>query len=276
VSYFVSFLRARTILKHYGIRKVLSFGGYVSVPVVLAAWTLRIPIVLFEQNALPGRSNRYLSVIASQVCLAFDYSRSFFSKHHHVLWTGNPIRHVYQPDIWFSEDNEWAYTTRWLIVGGSQGAKAINAFIIDQREWFQAQRICVIHILGEAEYAARYLPDQPYVLERDDHGLIAALRVPYANDMRSLLQWATAVVARAGATTIAELIAFQKKALLIPYPYSKDNHQVVNAQVFCETGMGWLVEQALLTPHALERFLHDQESWRLQRNLHRTEWKSLV
>jgi UDP-N-acetylglucosamine--N-acetylmuramyl-(pentapeptide) pyrophosphoryl-undecaprenol N-acetylglucosamine transferase len=214
------------------VEKVLSFGGFATVPVVLAAWVCRVPVTLFEQNAIPGRANRGLAFFSQRVCLALQGSESYFNGK--AVLVGNPVRSSYERDDVLEEvlGLRWKLGRRCLVFGGSQGAEALNMFIASEYGFFSRQSIQVIHVVGEAYYKAHFL-DAPYYVGEEEDG-IGYVVLPYIKNMKRAYEWADYVISRSGATTVAELQYFKKQALLVPYPYAKDNHQVANAQVLCD------------------------------------------
>jgi UDP-N-acetylglucosamine--N-acetylmuramyl-(pentapeptide) pyrophosphoryl-undecaprenol N-acetylglucosamine transferase len=238
------FFRQNTILNVY------SFGGKTTLPVVLAARINRIPITLFEQNAIPGRANRFLSKFATTMCLSSPASQPFFSKK--ALLTGNPIRSHYLPDTRLDSmlKLNWKEGTRCLVVGGSQGAAGINLFIASEYSWFEHNNIQLIHIVGE-HYYNEHFPKTPYYAHKTNDRTNYVV-VPFITDMKTAYEWANYVISRAGATTIAELKYYNKRALVIPYPYATDNHQNANANDLCNENTAISCEQEKLTRNTLK------------------------
>ncbi|MAQ64686.1 MAG: hypothetical protein CL503_05235 [Actinobacteria bacterium] len=240
-SYFVGFFKAFFYFRNHNVQYVYSFGGYVTIPIVLAACFCRIPVMLFEQNTIPGRANRLLSRCVSKICLSFQESEKYFNKK--AIVGGNPIRSVYLSDSVVDSllSLSWKLGKRCLVFGGSQGASSLNSFIESHYEWFESQGVSLIHIMGEASYRDVYA-DQPQIICDSASGVKRVI-VPYIDDMKRLYEWADYVVSRAGATSVSELMVYRKPALLIPYPHAVDNHQYYNACAFVDLGFGIMALQ---------------------------------
>tara|TARA_Y100000591_G_scaffold126192_2_gene108089 strand:- start:3980 stop:4996 length:1017 start_codon:yes stop_codon:yes gene_type:complete len=274
-SFIKGLYQSYRFFKTHPVTHVYSFGGYVTIPVVLAAWACGLQITLFEQNTIPGRANRFLARFVSKVCLTFDESAKFFKRD--TIIGGNPIRSSYLPDPIVDRllKQAWLYKRCCLVFGGSQGANPLNSIIEHHYEWFESQEVCLIHIMGEKAYKKRYL-DQPMVISETNDGFVKRIVVPYIHDMQRLYHWADYVIARSGATTVAELIAYQKLALLVPYPHAVDNHQYYNADAFVKLGLGLMVEQQLLTKSVIkDLFSFDQKVETLDLSLF-DGWKTLL
>jgi len=247
--------QARKILQSFGPDIVIGVGGYASVPTLLAAKTMAIPYLVHEQNAWPGLANRLLGRWAKRVCLSFDDADRAFHRSATVL-TGNPVRAALEacPNL----DDE---KTCLLVFGGSQGAQAINRAIVAALpllvEW--RGKLEIIHQSGEQGYAETL---QGY---RDNAWQDAEV-TPFIKDMASAYARATLIVCRAGATTLAELTACGRPAILIPYPYAAAGHQSTNAGAMAAKGAAMTLEEADLTPERLATLinglLHDRTSIR--------------
>ena len=263
------FCQARKILKQEKVTCLISSGGYLTLPVVLAAATYRLPIFLLEQNVIPGRVNRALSYLATLTCLTFEESRSFF-KTQKLIVTGNPVRKIFLEDPQFKWIKEiWRPQFPTLLVfGGSQGAKSLNTLFFEHHAHFVNSQMCLIHITGKNEFDGiknqyKKIPKSQInimpegCLIKNSKGDIKIILMPYFEKMDWLYENVTWVVSRAGATTLAELLYFNKKAILIPYPHAKDNHQISNAQAFIKQGQGKWIPESMLT---FERIIQSIES----------------
>ena len=231
-----SLLQARTILRRFRPDVVLGVGGYASVPVVLAAALARVPVVLHEQNALPGLANRLLARLARTVCLSFATAAPAFGRRR-TLVTGNPVRAAIaaSPEV-------LPAAASLLVFGGSQGARAINEALLAALPELQRQGVhCpIVHQTGVAEaetVAAGYR----------QAGWTQVTVTPFIEDMATAYAQASLVVCRAGATTLAELAAAGRPAILIPYPHAAADHQTANAQAVAAVGAAILLPQAALT-----------------------------
>ena len=221
---------------------VLGMGGFVSGPGGVAAWLTRRPLVIHEQNAAAGLTNRLLARLARVVLQAFPGS---FNASVHAETVGNPVRGdiaaVPAPELRYPERDG---PLRLLVLGGSQGALALNRAVPaalarlpgDIRPVVRHQ--CGVATIDEAReaYAAA--------------GLDAELE-PYIEDMASAYAWADLVVCRAGALTVAELCAVGVPAVFIPYPAAVDDHQTANAQPMAQAGAAAVIRQTDLSEASL-------------------------
>ncbi|MGH7256260.1 MAG: undecaprenyldiphospho-muramoylpentapeptide beta-N-acetylglucosaminyltransferase, partial [Nitrospirales bacterium] len=188
---------------------VIGIGGYASPPVVLAAWLLGIPRVLVEPNAYPGVANRALGPLAQRVFLAFESAGARFSRAK-VRVVGTPVRRSLMEGAGRRADS--AAGRQVLVFGGSQGARAINEAMMAAAPFLKAKEpaLVVRHQTGEADHTR--------VARAYREAGVQAEVVPYLYDMTEALGVADLVVCRAGATTVAELTASGKPAILIPLP----------------------------------------------------------
>ncbi len=221
---------------------VLGMGGFVTGPGGVVARLLRIPLVIHEQNALPGMTNKILSHVADQVLEAFPGSFGALKK---VSMVGNPIRaEIWQlpkPSIRM-KDRKGA--VRLLILGGSQGAQALNETVpaaIGEIEC--PEQIEVRHQTGRDKEEATANAYKAVGIE--------ASVVPFIANMAEAYGWADLVICRSGALTISELAAAGVGAVLVPYPHAVDDHQTLNANYLTDSGAAFLLPQSELTPWTL-------------------------
>jgi UDP-N-acetylglucosamine--N-acetylmuramyl-(pentapeptide) pyrophosphoryl-undecaprenol N-acetylglucosamine transferase len=237
-------LRARSTLTAFRPTIVLGLGGYGSVPVVIAAWVRRIPIVLLEQNVRPGLANRWLAHLARRICTTFAESAAFFpeGKAQH---TGNPVRQ-FNP----TQKPAPGHFTIFAF-GGSQGARAINRAMLGAAKVVGKQLLGlrVIHQTGEA--------DVEWVrLGYKEMGVEAEV-LPFVHDMAGAYSRADLVICRSGATTVAELAIVGKASILIPYPFHADQHQRLNAEVLQRRGAAEVITNDELTGEKLAASIMD-------------------
>lgn len=215
---------------------VIGFGGYVSLPLGLAAAIAGIPIVLHEQNAVPGLANRILSQWAAAVCVTYQASAQGLRRPARAVVSGNPVR----PAVMASNSAAGRKALHLgkadlvlLVFGGSRGAKHLNSAIVDLYPRLSVvPKVKVVLVAGPDEAATVEAR-----LKEVAGGTAAGWQVHgYLNDMGDALAAADLVVCRAGATTIAELTALGKPAVVVPYPYATDGHQRLNAQALVEAG----------------------------------------
>lgn len=224
---------------------VLGMGGFASGPGGVSAWLLRIPLVIQEQNAVPGTTNRILSRFARVVLEGF--AGAFGSDR--AEYSGNPIRREIA-DIAPPEQRELGrhHPLRVLVVGGSLGAKALNDAMPAALALLPLERRPQVwHQTGPTQYEATRALYQQQGIE--------ALIAPYIDDMSEAYKWADVVVCRAGALTVSELAAVGLPSLLVPYPHAIDDHQTRNAQWLCQRGGATLLPQAQLNPESLAEYL---------------------
>lgn len=215
---------------------VLGMGGFVAGPGGLMAKLLGIPLVIHEQNRVPGTTNRLLAKIANQVLEAFPNS---FPKKVGAQCTGNPLRKAFLEQI--AKERPEKSTINLLIFGGSQGAKILNEVGPDAVA--QIADIQVIHQTGAAmleQVKGRY---------RDLN--VKAHVTAFIEDMVAAYQWADIVVCRSGAMTVSEIAAIGVPAIFIPLPNAIDDHQVANARYLTDASASLLLLQKDLTPMTL-------------------------
>jgi UDP-N-acetylglucosamine--N-acetylmuramyl-(pentapeptide) pyrophosphoryl-undecaprenol N-acetylglucosamine transferase len=225
---------------------VLGMGGFASGPGGVTAWLLRRPLLIHEQNAIPGKTNRLLAPLARRVMEGFPGS---LPAARHAVHTGNPVRAeilaVPAPEQRFSER---ADALRLLVVGGSLGAKALNEAVPQAIGRLPAgDRPQVHHQTGAAGFEA---------VQHSYRGVADSARVEaFIKDMAAAYAWADLVVCRAGALTVAELAAAGVAAVLVPFPHAVDDHQTANANYLVTAGAAVLVPQAELDAAALATLL---------------------
>lgn len=232
---------------------VVGFGGYVSIPVALCAFILRIPVVIHEQTMGVGLANRAVSLFAKKICISWNSSRKYFPKDK-VVMTGNPIRKfpilnpaaAGQSSI-FNNKLPTIYVT-----GGSSGSHFINVLIEGIIEKL-LKKYNVIHQAGDAqeyrdfdrlEQLRRNLPEKL----RDNYILEKLIDPSQIGD---LLNLSSLIISRSGINTITELIYFEKPALLIPLPFAQNNEQLKNAKFLEKIGLGIVLQQSKLNSKKL-------------------------
>ena len=201
---------------------VVGVGGYVSGPLVFSAWVLRIPILIHEQNSVPGVTNRLLGKIADKVAISFGMSKKYFPEEK-VIETGNMIRkEMTHPRE--EQENVTPGKTKVLILGGSQGAHSINMAMLDALDKIShvKHQIEIVHQTGDK--------DEDLAKQRYEEKGFTAEAHAFIDDIGEQYQKASLVICRAGATTLAEVTACGKVSVLIPFPYAAHNHQEHNAR----------------------------------------------
>jgi UDP-N-acetylglucosamine--N-acetylmuramyl-(pentapeptide) pyrophosphoryl-undecaprenol N-acetylglucosamine transferase len=225
---------------------VLGMGGFVSGPGGLAAWLTRRPLIIHEQNAIAGLTNRLLACLARVVLQAFPGS---FSPRFHAETVGNPVREdiagLDEPGARFASRNGPLHL---LVLGGSQGALALNQLVPAALAQLPAAlRPLVRHQAGERGIAT--------ARDKYDRLGIAADVQPFIEDMAGAYGWADLVVCRAGALTVAELAAAGVAAIFVPFPAAVDDHQTANAKFLAEADAAVIVQERDLTVPVLAGLL---------------------
>lgn len=241
----VGFYQALRILNKVKPDVVLAFGGYLSVPVGLAASVLRIPLVIHEQTLEIGFANKILSFFAKKICISFQSSEKFFPKEKTVL-TGNPIR----PQILNLKDkkNKNAIPVIY-ITGGSTGSHAINELVGKSLEKL-LENYNVFHQTGNSKIYNDFekLTVIKNNLEKNKSKNYSLTKFLSPESSSLMLEKADLVIGRSGINTITELIYLKKPAILIPLPFSQRNEQKKNAEYMKSLGLAEVLEQNLITP----------------------------
>ena len=242
-------LEANRILKDFSPDLTVGLGSYSAGPVVFTAWLRRIPIVVQEQNILPGITNRILSRFANRIYVSFENTKSNMDSRK-VQWTGNPVRrelleysHHHAEEV--SEDAGNGFFTI-LIIGGSQGAHRINTAVIEALGHLEdKEHLHFVHQTGAAD-------EQP-VKESYRRNHIRCTVQSFFDNMAELYSRADLLICRAGATTVAEITALGKAVIFIPFPYAADNHQVLNAGTLAENGAAEMIIEKDLSGQILSK-----------------------
>jgi UDP-N-acetylglucosamine--N-acetylmuramyl-(pentapeptide) pyrophosphoryl-undecaprenol N-acetylglucosamine transferase len=238
-----SYLAAGRFLREENVAAVIGTGGYASVPMARAAARHRVPLVLLEQNVIPGKATRWLAGRAALVCTSFEQTAEYLRSRCPVRWTGNPVRSVERVD-----DSRWPVAgdlgfldspsafphshamPRLLVLGGSGGARSLNENVPQALYKVRGQLSGweIVHQSGEADFEAtqtRYAKLN-----------VPATVVPFVADIPDMLSETSLAVCRAGGTTLAELAVAGVPAIVLPYPHAADNHQAANAKYYAERG----------------------------------------
>ncbi len=238
-----SILQVRRLLKQGKFQGVFTTGGYIAAPAVIAARSLGLPAILHEANAIPGKVTRALSPWCSVVALGFEPAAKYLPPRK-TIYTSTPVRSQFQVgaidrlpplDLPIPED-----VPLILVVGGSQGAVAVNKLV----------RQCAIAMFDAGAWMVHLTGNNDPEVDSLKHPQYFAL--PFYDNMARLLQRANLVIGRAGAGTVTELAITRKPAIFIPLPTAAEDHQFYNAQVLASVGAALVFRQAQLTPQLLE------------------------
>lgn len=252
----IGFFQALIYLLKIKPRVILSFGGYLSVPVVVGGWLLRVPIITHEQTASFGLASKFNSFFANKIAISWSSSRKYFPADK-VFLTGNPIRKdilQFDKKIWqiFNFDEKLPLI---FITGGNQGSHIINQTtqeIISQL----VKDYNVFHQTGrlEADFEALEKIRQKFPLKFKHR--YHCKKYLNSNEMGTLFNKTDLVVSRAGANIVTELAVLGKPALLIPIPWAYADEQTKNAQILVEAGIAQILPQDKLTPKKLYQLIN--------------------
>jgi len=236
--------QATSLLRQWKPQLVIGLGGYTAGPVLMLAAAMRIPTALLEQNAHVGLTNRLLSNTVGRAYLTYPQTLpQFGSEKGRVL--GNPVRRAFVEAAQLAMHDpagQEARARRVLVLGGSQGAKTLND-IVPSALALASQNVSVLHQTGESAVEQ--------VKQRYRELGVEAEVVPFIDDMARAYASASLVVARAGATTLAELCAIGKPSILIPYPHAAEDHQMKNARAMQDAGAALAIAESELSAEGL-------------------------
>ncbi|HUS29530.1 MAG TPA: undecaprenyldiphospho-muramoylpentapeptide beta-N-acetylglucosaminyltransferase [Kofleriaceae bacterium] len=260
-------LQARRIVKTFKPDAVIGVGGYASGPVVLAAKLRGIPTAICEQNSIPGLTNKLLGRVVRNVFLSFDESRRFF-KAKKIVMSGNPVRRDLVQKL-LSAGASTDEKVHILVVGGSQGAVAVNELASIALSTLAKQLpLAIVHQTGEKDLDATAARYKAAGVEADTRAFIKDMAAAYGR--------ADLIIGRAGATTVAELAIAGKPAIFIPYPFAADNHQELNAREMADKGAALMFKQSDLTADKLADALRPLVSDAAKRSEMGARMKSLA
>ncbi|GAB6193198.1 undecaprenyldiphospho-muramoylpentapeptide beta-N-acetylglucosaminyltransferase [Desulfocastanea catecholica] len=225
----LSYLQALRLIHRFKPDIIFGVGGYVTGPVVLAGKSLGVPVVIHEQNSVPGLANRKLGRIADKICLSLPGSGTEFPAEK-IHYTGNPVRSTIL-ELAKKAPPRKSEKRTLLILGGSQGAQAINTLVTEalcSLTDAELQHIRVIHQTGDR--------DEEQVRNVYRQRGVDAEVAEFFTQMHEIYAQADLLVSRAGATTLSEIAVLGKPAILIPYPSAADNHQEKNGHYYVSGG----------------------------------------
>lgn len=259
LKFIIGFFHSFPILFDFRPHLIVGTGGYSSAPVALAAYFLRIPLLIHEQNLYPGLTNRFLSHFAREIDITFPGSKEYFKKRK-VRITGNPIREEI-----LSRNREKALKSlklrpgrfNLLVFGGSQGARAINYCLaqILKKGFLEGKRLQIILLTGFLDFE--------YLIQAAKGSRVPLFIKPFLHNMADAYGAVDLVISRAGATTLAEITAQGLPAILIPYPLATNRHQEHNARLLAKEGAAMVILERDLSPERLAdnilRLMRDRE-----------------
>lgn len=237
-----AFFQSLSILRQFRPEVVVGTGGYASAPLLAAAFVLRVPTLIQEQNVTPGLVNRYFGKLAKVVAISYPKTKSYFSKKKKVVLVGNPLR----AEVLQARRAEGlkllgleGKRKTLLVCGGSRGARTINQAMIEAYELFRPCDLQIIHITGKLEFDK---VSQEVASLKKESDKVSYQCHPYIGEIGLVYAVSELILARAGATTIAEICAWGLPAILVPYPYSTGAHQRENAQMLEREGVALVIE----------------------------------
>lgn len=246
----LGFLLASYYLVKYRPQVILSFGGYLALPIAICAWIGRIPILIHEQTFVPGITNRLIAKLATKICISWEETRSYFPQRKIIL-TGNPLR----PEVFQIRQKLPVINTKKpliYITGGNLGAHSLN-LVIEKGLLELVTKYTLIHQIGNAQEFADYqrlikLKEKlPRQLQADYYP------VEYVDSdyIGWVLSQSDLIVTRAGANIVTEVIALKKLAIFVPLPWSAAGEQMANAQFLVRQQAARMIEQKDLTKERL-------------------------
>lgn len=244
----VGVLQAMRIMRRANARVVVGFGGYPSFPTMLAASMLGIPTVIHEQNSVLGKANRFLATRVKRIATTYEHTQRMPKEiSGQVMWTGNPIRAAVKALVAMEYPQlRGDGILKILVIGGSQGATVFSDVVpaamtmlpANLRERIRIDQQCRASDIDATREAYKAI------------GMQVDL-APFFTDVAARMASAHLLISRSGASSVAELTAAGRPAILVPYPKATDNHQYFNAQAVEDAGGGWVMGQEGFTPQAL-------------------------
>lgn len=234
-----AFFSCRRRFKQWGATAVLGMGGFTSAAPLAAGRSLRLPTFIHESNSIPGRANRLNARFARTVLVGFERCAPFFSGSRRVEVVGTPVRPSVATAPSSKEGKDFFGLKEdrktIMVMGGSQGAHRINELIAASLPSFEEAGVQVLHICGPAEEEEW----KPYYEKYPEAGVL----VGFCREVQYAYAACELAVCRSGASSLTELAFYAKPSVLIPYPFSADDHQVTNAEIFSVPGAAELWSQ---------------------------------
>jgi len=228
---FFSTLPVIRIMIRRKIKLVFATGGYISVPSIIAAKLLNIPIIIHESNLVPGLATKYFGRYCNNVLIGFQETASYLEGCN-IVFTGTPLRNQFYIK---QEIPSWVPVGKQpliIIMGGSQGAQVINEVIYNLLDFLNDKNFRMVHILGDT-----------FDLKFSNKKNKNYIPINFTNEIAALMQNCDLVISRAGSGAINEIIKTKSPSILIPYPNAKNNHQEKNALVLSSIGGSIMIEQ---------------------------------
>lgn len=235
----IAIWQVRKLLKQGKFDAVFTTGGYIAAPAIVAARSLGLPVILHESNVLPGKVTRWLSGLCTLVALGFSASSKYLPRAQ-TVWVGTPVREqFFSPiplDLGIPAD-----VPLIVVLGGSQGAVAVNKLVREcAPDWF-ASGAWVVHQTGDNDPDLGILQHPQYI------------SLPFYQNIPGLLERANLVISRSGASALTEIAFMGTPSILIPFPFAAEDHQYYNAKIFADAGAAIVDRQSELTSAILAK-----------------------
>lgn len=244
-----SYKKALKTIKEYKPDVVIGFGGYVTFPVLIAAHKLKIPVMIHEQNYIPGKTNKILGKISDKVFVSFEESKKYFDSKK-VIYSSNPageraikIRKNDKTKLGFKRNKKLI-----IIVMGSLGSSAINNKLYDFLKTFDSNDKEILFIAGKSFYKK---------MSKNNQISKYVKIIEYYNNLPGLMKDADLIISRAGASTISEIEALELPSILIPSPYVANNHQFYNAMDLKKRGIAYVLEEKDLNTESITKLINE-------------------
>jgi UDP-N-acetylglucosamine--N-acetylmuramyl-(pentapeptide) pyrophosphoryl-undecaprenol N-acetylglucosamine transferase len=249
------YLVSRALLRGVRPNVVIGFGGYPTVPPVLAARAAKIPILVHEANAVLGRANRLLVRFGALLASGFEKPKGA-ERAREIVHVGNPVRQAISAAVRPYQPSEGDQPFSLLVFGGSQGARVFSQLVPAALAELPPEKRRRMRVAQQAR------PEELAATRAAFRDVAAEAAVdPFFSDMGERLATAHLVICRAGASTVAELAVAGRPAILVPYPHALDHDQAENARALAEAGGGWLMPEADLTAALLARRIAALMDW---------------
>ncbi len=253
--------KATKIIKKFNPDIIIGTGGYICVPACMAAQKLKIPYVIHESNALPGKATKMFSKKADRIFVGFEEAEKRFDKNVNVVYTGTPARDIdfkYSKEEINKKKSELGFDINKplvLVFGGSQGARSINISFTKLIEHNKKLDYEIMWATGKGQYAIvkRELESNHIDIKKIENVKI----VPYIYNMDEMMNICDLVVSRSGAMTVTEIEKVGKGAIFIPFPYAAENHQEYNARVLENLGAAKVILDKDLNDKIINETIED-------------------
>ena len=255
----IGFIQSIYELIRFRPRLIVCFGGYTTIPTAVAAYLLKIPVIIHEQNAVMGRANRFISYFAELILLSFENTENIRQKQkRNSIFTGLPLRdRITQCK---SNGNREESSINILVVGGSQGAKIFTDLIPDALRYLPRELKDRLKIYQNCVESHKVLLKKKY----QEIGAEFEIR-PYFSNIGSIMQRVDIIISRAGANTIFEICSIGKPSILIPLQNSIDQDQIKNAKFFYDKGACLIFDEGESNPEGLSNMIFNLISNKTER-----------